>query len=63
MKVRTGIKAGAVGMGDVVAEVTRVTGLDQLAKMYEQTTGQSCGCEERRQKLNELFPLTSGQPG
>ena len=55
MKVRTNIKAGQ-GLGDAVADITHITGLDQIAKAYSQTTGKSCGCEERRQKLNQLLP-------
>jgi hypothetical protein len=56
MRVRTGIKAGQ-GLGDTVADLTHLTGLDQLAKLYEQVTGKSCGCDERRQVLNQLFPF------
>lgn len=56
MKVRTGIKAGQ-GLGDMVADFTHLTKIDELAKLYEELTGLSCGCEERRQKLNQLFPL------
>ncbi|MBN1149421.1 MAG: hypothetical protein JXA78_19320 [Anaerolineales bacterium] len=57
MKVRTDIKAGQ-GLGDVVADITRLTKIDQLAQLYEEITGLSCGCQERRRKLNQLFPLT-----
>jgi hypothetical protein len=57
MKVRTGLKAGG-GLGDTVADLTRLTGLDQLAKAYEQVTGKPCGCEKRKETLNQLsFPL------
>lgn len=55
MHVETGIKAGKP-LGDVVADVTHVTGLDRVAHLYEQVTGRCCGCEERRQNLNRLFP-------
>jgi hypothetical protein len=54
MKIRTGLKAGQ-GLGDTVADLAHLTGMDQLAKLYEQTTGKSCGCEQRRQTLNQLF--------
>ena len=53
MKVKTGIIAGA-GLGDAVANVTRLTGVDRLAKTYEQVTGKSCGCEERQEFLNQI---------
>jgi hypothetical protein len=58
MNVRTGLKAGQ-GLGDLVAEVTHLTGIDQLAKVYEETTGKDCGCRARQEKLNQLFPLSS----
>lgn len=58
MKVRTDLKAGQIqGMGDVVAEVTHVTGLDNLSQLYTQVTGKDCGCNQRRQILNQLLPL------
>lgn len=53
MKIRTGFKAGQ-GLGDTVADLAHLTGIDQLAKLYEQTTGKSCGCDQRRQALNQL---------
>jgi hypothetical protein len=58
MNVRTGIKAGQ-GLGDSVADLAHLTGMDQLAKLYEQVTGKDCGCEDRRQTLNQIFPGTS----
>ena len=61
MRVKTGLKAGATGLGDVVADVTNITGVDRLAKLYEELTGKPCGCEERREKLNQLVPLPSGR--
>jgi hypothetical protein len=60
MKVKTGIEAGR-GLGDAVASFTHATGLDHLAKFYSQATGKDCGCEERRQKLNQLVPLDSSK--
>ena len=53
MKIKTGIKAGA-GLGDAVAELTRITGIDRLTEMYEQTTGKSCGCNQRKEALNQI---------
>jgi hypothetical protein len=58
MKIRTGLKAGQ-GLGDTVADLAHLTGMDQLARLYEQSTGKNCGCDQRRQTLNDLF--TFGQ--
>jgi hypothetical protein len=57
MKLKTGVTAGQ-GLGDVIADFTQFTGIDKLANQYEKLTGKSCGCDERRQKLNILFPQT-----
>lgn len=62
MNVRTGLKAGqsqglgAQGLGDTVAKFTHSTGLDKLAEYYTRLTGKDCGCDQRRQKLNQWFP-------
>ena len=56
MKVKTGVLAGQ-GLGDSVADLTQLSGIDRIAKLYEQTTGKSCGCEERQDSLNKLFPF------
>jgi hypothetical protein len=55
MRVETNIKAGKP-LGEAIADLTHATGLDQLAHQYERVTGRSCGCEQRRQWLNQLFP-------
>lgn len=43
----------ATGLGDTIAQITEATGIDKLVKFI---AGEDCGCEERKQKLNELFP-------
>jgi hypothetical protein len=58
MNVRTGINSGN-GLGDKIADFTHLTGLDKLACYYEQVTGKSCGCKERQEKLNQIFPLSN----
>ena len=55
MKVRTQIKAGK-GLGDRVYDFTHVTGLNRLAELYSNVTGCDCGCERRRQTLNQWVP-------
>jgi hypothetical protein len=53
MKIRTGIVSG-IGFGDSLEELTRITGIKQLANSYEAVTGKSCGCEKRKQALNKI---------
>ena len=61
MKLRTGIKAGQ-GLGDAVADLTHLTGVDRLAQAYTQVTGKDCGCKARQEKLNQIFPLSRIRP-
>jgi len=41
------------GLGDSVEKVFKATGIDKVAK---KVLGDDCGCEERKKKLNKLFP-------
>lgn len=40
------------GLGDTVEKITEATGIKKLVKFV---AGEDCGCEERKEKLNELF--------
>ena len=50
---KKGSKNKAKGLGDTIAKVTKATGIDKVVKAV---AGDSCGCDERREKLNKLFP-------
>jgi ABC-type thiamine transport system ATPase subunit len=41
------------GLGDTIAKITKATGIDKVAKFI---AGEDCGCDERKEKLNKLFP-------
>lgn len=41
------------GLGDTVEKVFKVTGIDKVAKFV---LGEDCGCDERKAKLNAMFP-------
>ena len=41
------------GLGDTVEAVLKATGVDKVAKWI---LGEDCGCEARKNALNELFP-------
>ena len=41
------------GLGDVVEKVLEKTGIAKVAKFI---LGEDCGCDERRIKLNKMFP-------
>ena len=41
------------GLGDTIEKVTKATGIDKAVKFI---SGEDCGCQERKSKLNHLFP-------
>tara|TARA_R110000824_G_scaffold63240_1_gene166574 strand:+ start:1104 stop:1466 length:363 start_codon:yes stop_codon:yes gene_type:complete len=41
------------GLGDTIAKITKATGIDKVAK---KVLGDDCGCDERKKKLNQMFP-------
>lgn len=47
-------KQPSKGLGDTVEKVLNKTGVAKLAKWI---MGDDCGCNERRDKLNRLFPF------
>jgi len=41
------------GLGDTIEKITEATGIDKVVKFI---AGDDCGCDERKEKLNKLFP-------
>lgn len=41
------------GVGDTVAKITEATGIKKAVKFL---AGEDCGCDKRKDKLNEIFP-------
>lgn len=52
-KKRRGRQPKAKGLGDTVEQVLETTGIGKVAKWI---LGEDCGCNERKEKLNKLFP-------
>lgn len=50
--VKKVVKTPSKGLGDTIEKVLKKTGIDKVAKFL---LGEDCGCEERKQKLNDLF--------
>ena len=46
------------GLGDTIEKITTATGIKSVVKAV---VGEDCGCDERRDKLNKIFPY-SRQP-
>lgn len=49
-------KTKSRGLGDTVAKAARATGIAQTVNFISSVTGIPCGCEERQDALNKLFP-------
>lgn len=47
------MKNESKGLGDTIAKITKATGIDKIVKFV---AGEDCGCDERKEKLNKLFP-------
>lgn len=45
------------GLGDLVAKVTETTGIKKVVEAAFPNGG--CGCAQRQQKLNEMFPFNT----
>ena len=44
------------GLGDTVEKLTEATGIKKAVEVFSEITGLDCGCNERKEKLNKLFP-------
>lgn len=53
-------KQKSQGVGDTIAKITNFFGIDKVADAVAKLAGaEGCGCNERREMLNELFPYDS----
>ena len=44
------------GLGDTVAKITKATGIKAVVDKVSDMTRKPCGCDERRDTLNRIFP-------
>jgi hypothetical protein len=50
------------GLGDDIYKITSAVRLDELAKKIAEIVGANdCGCDERRETLNKVFPRKQGK--
>jgi len=49
-------KRKAQGLGDTIEQITEATGIKTVVEMFSKATGLDCGCDERKETLNKLFP-------
>lgn len=56
-------KAPSQGLGDTIAKITHATGLDVVADKVAKAMGkEDCGCNRRREKLNQLVSYSNPTP-
>lgn len=41
------------GLGDTVERFTKATGIKKVVEKVSEVTGFDCGCEERRERMND----------
>jgi hypothetical protein len=44
------------GLGDTIELLTEATGIKKAVELFSEITGLDCGCDERKEKLNKIFP-------
>ena len=44
------------GLGDTVAKITKATGIKKVVDTASKIVKKDCGCAERKDTLNRLFP-------
>jgi hypothetical protein len=49
-------KRKAQGLGDTIEQFTEITGIKAGVEKLAQAIGWDCGCDARKEKLNQLFP-------
>ncbi len=49
-------KRKAKGFGDTIEAITEATGIKAVVEVFSKATGLDCGCNERKETLNKLFP-------
>jgi len=49
-------KRNAKGLGDTIEAITEATGIKAVVEVFSKATGLDCGCSERKEALNKLFP-------
>jgi len=44
------------GLGDSIEKITKATGIKKVVETVNKVVGKDCGCAERKDTLNRLFP-------
>ena len=49
------------GLGDTIEQITKATGIKAVVEAVSEATGIDCGCGERKDLLNKLFPYKQAE--
>jgi hypothetical protein len=49
------------GLGDSIEKFTKATGIKAVVDKVSEVTGQPCGCGQRRDTLNRVFPYQNNK--
>ena len=52
-------KKKSKGLGDTIEKITKATGIKKVVDKVAKVTGKDCGCGERKDTLNRLFPYNN----
>lgn len=47
------------GLGDTIEKITTATGIKQVVDKVSNATNMPCGCKQRKDTLNRLFPYNN----
>ena len=50
------LKMKSRGLGDDIEKITKATGIKKLVDTVSQGLNIPCGCEQRKNSLNQMFP-------
>ncbi len=49
------------GLGDTIEKFTKATGIKAVVDKVSEATGKPCGCGQRRDTLNRVFPYQNNE--
>ena len=44
------------GLGDTIEKITKATGIKKVVDKVSEVTKKDCGCNKRKNNLNQMFP-------
>tara|TARA_Y100001938_G_C7838363_1_gene304869 strand:- start:131 stop:451 length:321 start_codon:yes stop_codon:yes gene_type:complete len=54
--VLNGVLGQDKGLGDTIERFTKATGIKKVVEKVSKAAGKDCGCKDRKDKLNKMFP-------